>query len=214
MNESNVARFGVIGTGRITRRLVADLQSTPNVEVVAIASRTGIAPDGARINMASSRPSKATRRCCSGKTSTPFTFLFHRRCTLSGPSQPLRQASMCSAKSRSPCRRRKRSRSTKRVGSTACAGLDATGWLHHERTDAFVQWIRDGRLGQNRTHQCGGFVLPAVSIRRSPFGSCPGWRLHSRPWLVRLRAGSLRHQRVCLGRSRPMRFGSLGYRNV
>jgi predicted dehydrogenase len=32
-------RFGVMGTGRITRRLVADLQSTDGVEVTAIASR-------------------------------------------------------------------------------------------------------------------------------------------------------------------------------
>ena len=33
-------RVGVIGTGRITRRLVADLQSTDDVSVTAIASRT------------------------------------------------------------------------------------------------------------------------------------------------------------------------------
>lgn len=32
-------RFGILGTGRITRRLVADLQSTPGVQVTAIASR-------------------------------------------------------------------------------------------------------------------------------------------------------------------------------
>ncbi|MCD0460107.1 Gfo/Idh/MocA family protein [Roseiconus lacunae] len=34
-----MTRFGIIGTGRITRRLVADLQSTPSVSVTAIASR-------------------------------------------------------------------------------------------------------------------------------------------------------------------------------
>ena len=33
-------RFGAIGTGRITRRLVADLQSTDGVQVTAIASRS------------------------------------------------------------------------------------------------------------------------------------------------------------------------------
>ncbi len=32
-------RFGIIGTGRITRRLVPDLQSTDGVLVTAIASR-------------------------------------------------------------------------------------------------------------------------------------------------------------------------------
>ena len=40
-SQSLNTRFGVIGTGRITRRLVADLQSTDNVTVTAIASRTG-----------------------------------------------------------------------------------------------------------------------------------------------------------------------------
>ena len=40
LNQQLKTRFGVIGTGRITRRLVADLQSTENVEVTAIASRT------------------------------------------------------------------------------------------------------------------------------------------------------------------------------
>ena len=39
-SESQPTRFGIIGTGRITRRLVADLQSTDNVAVTAIASRT------------------------------------------------------------------------------------------------------------------------------------------------------------------------------
>lgn len=34
-------RFGIIGTGRITRRLVADLQSTDGVSVTAIGSRSG-----------------------------------------------------------------------------------------------------------------------------------------------------------------------------
>lgn len=34
-----MTRFGIIGTGRITRRLVADLQSTDTVTVTAIASR-------------------------------------------------------------------------------------------------------------------------------------------------------------------------------
>lgn len=39
-HPDNTTRFGVIGTGRITRRLVADLQSTDGVSVTAIASRT------------------------------------------------------------------------------------------------------------------------------------------------------------------------------
>ncbi|MCC9603691.1 Gfo/Idh/MocA family oxidoreductase [Stieleria sp. JC731] len=34
-----MTRFGIIGTGRITRRLVADIQSTESVSVTAIASR-------------------------------------------------------------------------------------------------------------------------------------------------------------------------------
>lgn len=37
---ASILRFGVIGTGRITRRLVAELQSSPGVSVTAIASRT------------------------------------------------------------------------------------------------------------------------------------------------------------------------------
>ena len=39
-STDQTTRFGIIGTGRITRRLVADLQSTDNVSVTAIASRT------------------------------------------------------------------------------------------------------------------------------------------------------------------------------
>ncbi len=40
MNSISNIRFGIVGTGRITRRLVADLQSTDGVDVTAIASRT------------------------------------------------------------------------------------------------------------------------------------------------------------------------------
>ena len=36
-----LVRFGVLGTGRITRRLVADLQQSEGVAVTAIASRDG-----------------------------------------------------------------------------------------------------------------------------------------------------------------------------
>ncbi len=44
------------GTGRITRRLVADLQSTEGVDVTAIASRTGDRANGMQTNTASRRP--------------------------------------------------------------------------------------------------------------------------------------------------------------
>ena len=39
-------RFGVLGTGRITRRIVAELQQATGVRVTGIASRDGFDPTG------------------------------------------------------------------------------------------------------------------------------------------------------------------------
>ena len=36
--------------------------------------------------------------------------------------------------------------------------LDATGWIHHQRTDAFAQMLRDNRLGEI------GHISAAVSF--------------------------------------------------
>ena len=52
-------RFGILGTGRITRRLIADLQSMDQTEVTSIASREWSRANGA-FDQHGSNPSRAT----------------------------------------------------------------------------------------------------------------------------------------------------------
>ncbi len=157
-------RFGVIGTGRITRRLVADLQSTTGVEVTAIASRTserarwyadqyGIAAavegysnlmsrndvDAVYISLPPSMHSEwSVAAAAAGK---------HVLC-----EKPLATSA----------------REVERI-IAACHGndvrwLDATAWLHHDRTAAFAQWLEQGRFGKL------GHISAAVSFYQ-PFQS-------------------------------------------
>ena len=164
MNESKVARFGVIGTGRITRRLVADLQSTRGVEVAAIASRTrdraqwcadqyGVAAavegygallerddiDAVYISLPPSLHAEWTiAAAAAGK---------HVLC-----EKPLALSTTEALELDEACQRQ------------GIRWLDATAWLHHERTAAFSAWLREGRLGQI------GHISAAVSFYQ-PFQS-------------------------------------------
>ncbi|MFK8113063.1 MAG: Gfo/Idh/MocA family protein [Rubripirellula sp.] len=162
--SDKATRFGVIGTGRITRRLVADLQSTSGVEVTAIASRTmdrarwyadkyGIAAavegyaellkrDDVDAVYISLPPSMHTEWSIAAAESGK-----HVLC-----EKPL---SVCVADVEAidaACRKHK------------SRWLDATGWLHHPRTAAMTQWLKDGRLGTV------GHVSAAVSFYQ-PFQS-------------------------------------------
>ncbi len=134
-------RFGVLGTGRITRRLIADLQSTPGATVSAIASRCakrarwaadshGIAAavegydtllsrddvDAVYIALPPSLHHQWTvAACAAGK---------HVLCEKPLAQSAAEVAEMIDAANRADVR-----------------FLDATAWLHHERTDQFRSWL-------------------------------------------------------------------------
>ncbi len=157
-------RFGIIGTGRITRRLVADLQSTDGVEVTAIASRTaqrarwyadqyGIATavegylellqredvDAVYISLPPSMHAEWSIEAAKhGK---------HVLC-----EKPLAMSATQAVSIRDACEK------------YDVRWLDATGWLHHDRTASFVNWVGCGRLGEL------GHVSAAVSFYK-PFQS-------------------------------------------
>ena len=143
-----MTRFGVIGTGRITRRLVADLQSVEGVSVTAIASRTdkrarwyadqyGIANavtgyqmllersdvDVVYISLPPSLHAEWSIRAAEhGK---------HVLC-----EKPLAMSGAESTQVDLACQKNE------------VRWLDATGWLHHDRTRAFREMIDRGRLGK------------------------------------------------------------------
>ncbi|TWU26168.1 1,5-anhydro-D-fructose reductase [Novipirellula galeiformis] len=199
--EGSITRFGVIGTGRITRRLVADIQSTDGAEVSAIASRTsqraqwyadqyGIAAavegyesllvrddvDAVYIALPPSMHAEwAIAAAQAGK---------HVLC-----EKPLTVATSQSLAVHAACK------------ANSVRLLDATAWLHHERTDAFRGWLQEGRFGKL------GHITAAVSFFH-PFqsgehrldpelgGGCLldlGWYVCS---LARFVAGSLPNRMV------------------
>jgi predicted dehydrogenase len=141
-------RFGVIGTGRITRRLVADLQSTEGVEVTAIASRSndraqwyadqyGIAAavtgyenllkrDDVDAVYISLPPSMHAEWSIAAANSGKHVLCEKPLATTLAEAESIDQA----------CRKNN------------VRWLDATGWLHHERTKAFGDWFGENRFGQ------------------------------------------------------------------
>ncbi len=163
-NNNQTTRFGVIGTGRITRRLVADMQSTDGVAVTAISSRTldrarwcadqyGIAAgvegygdmlqrddiDAVYISLPPSMHADwAIASAKAGK---------HVLC-----EKPLAMNATEAEQIDANCREHN------------VRWLDATGWLHHERTSAFRNWIADGKIGDV------GHISAAVSFYQ-PFQS-------------------------------------------
>tara|TARA_R110002049_G_scaffold47902_1_gene138432 strand:+ start:147377 stop:148393 length:1017 start_codon:yes stop_codon:yes gene_type:complete len=161
---TKTTRFGVIGTGRITRRLVADMQSTEGVQVTAIASRTadrarwyadqyGIAAavegysallsrddvDAVYIALPPSMHAEwAIAAGVSGK---------HVLC-----EKPLATTHQQATEIAAAC------------DSTGSRWLDATAWLHHRRTDQIETWLAENRLGKI------GHVSASVSFYQ-PFQS-------------------------------------------
>jgi predicted dehydrogenase len=157
-------RFGVIGTGRITRRLVADLQSTSGVDVTAIASRT------------SERARWFSEQYGIVAAVEGYQQLLQRddvdAVYISLPPSLHAEWSIAAAQ------HGKHVLCEKPLGTTvreveaidaACreAGvrwLDATAWLHHPRTVAMQRWLDEGRLGTI------GHISAAVSFYQ-PFQS-------------------------------------------
>jgi NDP-hexose-3-ketoreductase len=165
MTHSNSpTRFGVIGTGRITRRLVADLQSTDGVDVTAIASRTS---DRARwyadqygIASAIEGYESLLRRDDVDSVYISLPPSMHAEWSIAAAEhgkhvlceKPL-ATSMAEAEAIDAACRKNKTR-----------WLAATAWLHHQRTAAMTDWIRGDRLGRL------GHVSAAVSFYQ-PFQS-------------------------------------------
>lgn len=144
----NPCRFGIIGTGRITRRLVAELQSTDGVEVGAIASRS------------QERARWFADQYGIGTHVEGYASLLQRddidAVYISLPPSMHAQWSIAAAQAGKHVLCEKplavTAGETNRIDQACRAAgvrwLDATGWLHHERTDAFAQWIGQGRFGK------------------------------------------------------------------
>ncbi len=143
-------RFGVLGTGRITRRLVADLQSTPGAEVTVIGSRDadraawcggqfGIAKAVAGYEHVISDPQvdavyialppSLHAQWCLAAAAAGKHLLCEKPLAIDH-DQAKRIAAVCLANS--------------------VRWLDATAWLHHERTAAMRRWLLSGELGALR----------------------------------------------------------------
>lgn len=164
MNSHPNTRFGIVGTGRITRRLVADLQSTDGVDVTAIASRTD------------ERAKWYADQYGIAAAVTGYEELLKREDVdavyISLPPSMHAEWSIAAANHGKHVLCEKPLATTAWEAdtiATACANrsvrwLDATGWLHHERTAAFARWFRDGRFGNL------GHVTAAVSFYQ-PFQS-------------------------------------------
>lgn len=143
-------RFGVLGTGRITRRLVADLQSTPGVEVTVIGSR-----DAARAAW------------CGGQYGVANTVAGYERVLADDQVDavyialpPALHASWCIAAAQAGkhvlCEKplavdhEQACQIDAACRSAAVRWLDATAWLHHSRTAAMRDWVAGGELGKLR----------------------------------------------------------------
>ncbi len=145
---TNSTRFGIIGTGRITRRLVADLQSTDGVSVTAIASRSD------------QRAKWYGDQYGIAKAVEGYQALLERddvdAVYISLPPSMHAQWSIAAAKCGKHILCEKplavSVAETTSIDEAARAGgvrwLDATAWLHHERTETFASWIAAGRFGK------------------------------------------------------------------
>lgn len=164
MNMDRPVRFGLLGTGRITRRLVADLQSTAGVEVTAIASRSEPRARWAaqQYGIAASVDGYAALL---GRDDVDAVYIalppsLHAEWSLAAAAQgkhllcekPLAVNADEAESIRATCQRQQ------------VRWLDATGWLHHERTAAFAGMLANQQFGP-LTH-----ISVAVSFSR-PFHS-------------------------------------------
>lgn len=140
-------RFGVLGTGRITRRLVADLQSTAGASVTAIASRSGerarwsadrygiAAAVSGYENLLSREDVDAVYVALPPALHLPWAVATAERGKHLLCEKPLATGVGEAVRIAEACR------------TAGVRWLDATGWLHHQRTEAIRQILRGDRLG-------------------------------------------------------------------
>lgn len=143
-------RFGVLGTGRITRRLVADLQSTPGASVAVLASR-----DASRANWCGIQYGIA-------KTVAGYDTVLNDpdvdAVYVALPPSLHAQWSIRAAEAGKHilCEKPLALDHGQAVSiAQACSAanvrwLDATAWLHHERTAAMLRFLHSGDLGRLR----------------------------------------------------------------
>lgn len=163
-NTNSKIRFGVLGTGRITRRLVADLQSTDGVDVTVIASRTA---DKARwcadqygIAAGIEGYENLLRRDDVDAVYIALPPSMHAQWAIAAAEhgkhvlceKPLAMSFEQADSIRMAC------------DAQGVRWLDATAWLHHDRTAAVATWLGEQRLGTV------GHVSAAVSFYQ-PFQS-------------------------------------------
>lgn len=157
-------RFGILGTGRITRRLVADLQSTDCVKVTAIASRTANRArwhaDQYGIEASVEGYEPLLRRDDVDAVYIALPPSLHHQWSIRAAE--MGKHLLCE---------KPLALDSVQAESIDAAGhrhgvrwLDATAWLHHPRTDSFAEVIRGGDLGEL------GHISAAVSFYR-PFQS-------------------------------------------
>jgi predicted dehydrogenase len=153
-----------MGTGRITRRLVADLQTTDGVEVTAIASRSSERAqwyaDQYGIAEAVTGYQALLERDDVDAVYIALPPAMHRRWAI--PAAEHGKQLLCEKPLAMSA-----AQATEIAIAFARANLrwlDATAWLHHERTQAFGNWLREQRFGQI------GHISASVSFYR-PFQS-------------------------------------------
>src|SRR6056297_1193845 len=149
MTRTNT-RFGLIGTGRITRRLVADLQSTDGCEVTAIASRSLDRATwcGGQYGVATAVAGYADllKRDDVDAVYISLPPSLHAEWAIAAADagkqvlceKPLAMNADEAVRIREACR------------SAGVRWLCATAWLHHARTAAFRQVLSERRLGDVR----------------------------------------------------------------
>ncbi len=143
----STTRFGVLGTGRITRRLVADLQSTESVSVTAIASRNEKRgrwyADRYGIASGVCGYESLVRREDVDAVYVALPPALHAEWSLAAAEhgkhvlceKPLATTAAEAQKIADACRR------------ADVRWLDATGWLHHRRTAAIAEILQQSKLG-------------------------------------------------------------------
>jgi len=143
-------RFGIIGTGRITRRLVADLQSTPGISVTSLASR-----DASRANWSAGQYGIAIAiqgyQALLDSDHVDAVYI-------ATPPSTHAALSIAAAKAGKHfiCEKPLAMSHDEAIAVADAARdanvrwLDATAWLHHERTHAMRQMVASGMIGSLR----------------------------------------------------------------
>lgn len=143
-------RFGILGTGRITRRLVADLQTTAGASVTAIASR-----DAAKASWCSGQYGIA--HAIEGYQCLIQSDLIDAVYVALPPALHAQWSIAAAAAGKHVLCEKPLATSLKEANDIAAAAarsgvrwLDATAWLHHPRTATMRQMVADGQLGSLR----------------------------------------------------------------